>query len=471
MRTALFVPLALIPVIVAAQPPVLDVAPGRLSYIAVAGSRAPVPQDLRIKVVDSAPIPWQAVPSAPWIHVSPPSGTTPDTARVSIDATRLGAGSYTGRVTISAVGGRGVVPVVVEVSVQIAARKPVAPSASTPAGQPPLPPVSLRPASQRTTSSPGAPRLDLSAAEGSMRPVESAVTLDSPADGPAEWFARSDRPWLTVEPATGMTPTRLIVRADPAGLPAGVHTALLRFVDDARDPMLEVPVTLTVGDPEAAVVPARVPPSATAGEVEVAAKESPRKAPEPAPLTLNADALPPALRNLPYAQVLPVAGGKPPYTVRLVNGRLPAGLTLANGAISGTARVPGTYVLALLVSDSSTPPRTIEQTLTLPVIVAYQGTVLTLTHASVSLVASAGQQTRGVAVGIASGSVPLTWKVAADHDWLLVSPAQGVSPGVVQLGVDASALAPGLHTGTLTVTMEGAPNSPMRIPVQVAVRR
>lgn len=464
MRIALLVPLALIPAVVAAQTPALDVAPGRLSYIAVAGSRAPVPQQVRIRVIDSAPIPWQAVPSAPWIRVDPPSGTTPDATAVGIDASRLGAGSYTGRVTISAVGGRGFVPVVVEVSVQIAARRPSAPPAAPAAVEAPP----SRPAGRPAAAAPAGPRLDLSAPEGSTRTIESSVTLDSPPDGPAEWFARPDRTWLTVEPVTGMTPARLIVRADPTGLGPGVHRALLRFVDDARDPMLEVPVTLTIGSP---APPAAQPLPAPAAQAEAAATPPPEDPPAATPLTISVDALAPALRSLPYSQVIPVTGGRPPYTIRLVNGRLPAGLGLANGAISGVTRYPGTYPLGLVASDSSVPAQTTAKTVTLSVIVAYRDTMLTLTHASVSLVVNAGQQARGVAVGVASGAVPLGWTVSGDRDWLLISPTRGTSPGVVRIGVDAAGLAPGQHAATLTVTMEGAPNSPMRIPVLAAVRR
>jgi hypothetical protein len=52
-----------------------------------------------------------------------------------------------------------------------------------------------------------------------------------------------------------------------------------------------------------------------------------------------------------------------------------------------------------------------------------------------------------------------------------VLPAGGTSPGIIQVEVSAEALAPGTYVATVTVTMEGAPNSPARIPIQATVQR
>jgi hypothetical protein len=55
--------------------------------------------------------------------------------------------------------------------------------------------------------------------------------------------------------------------------------------------------------------------------------------------------------------------------------------------------------------------------------------------------------------------------------WLRLTPAAGLSPSDVGITVAAGRLTPGTHVGTITVTMEGAPNSPASIPVQVTVPR
>ena len=62
-------------------------------------------------------------------------------------------------------------------------------------------------------------------------------------------------------------------------------------------------------------------------------------------------------------------------------------------------------------------------------------------------------------------------EVGADVEWLRLTPGAGVSPSEVAVTVVAGRLPPGTHVGTITVTMEGAPNSPASIPVQVTVPR
>jgi len=66
---------------------------------------------------------------------------------------------------------------------------------------------------------------------------------------------------------------------------------------------------------------------------------------------------------------------------------------------------------------------------------------------------------------------PTDWRAVSDQAWLTVLPSGGTSPGIIQVEVSAEALAPGTYVATVTVTMEGAPNSPARIPLQVTVQR
>jgi hypothetical protein len=323
------------------------------------------------------------------------------------------------------------------------------------------------------------PRLELTAPEGAADPIESRVTLDSPAWGPAEWFARSDRPWLTVQPATGVTPTRVVVRVDPRGLPAGTHTAMLRFVDDAREPMLIVPVTLTIvtalAEPARAAQPAAgtaKPSPAPAAPAAAPAGQAARP-PEAAsaPLAIALDALPPAVRNLPYAQVVLVNGGLPPYRYAISGGPMPMGLVFRDGAITGITRFPGTYAITVGVQDSSTPPQTTQKVLILPVVIASETTALSLTRQNIMLAVRAGQKaTDPGLLGVMSRGPQLAWSASADARWLVVAPTHGLSPAQIQVSADASSLSPGTYTAVLTVTMEGTPNSPMRILVLVSVR-
>jgi len=69
-----------------------------------------------------------------------------------------------------------------------------------------------------------------------------------------------------------------------------------------------------------------------------------------------------AIQGAPYSQTLTVSGGVPPYTISDTpepGSNVPAGITLSGGTLSGTtSAAPGSYLINLRVSDSSTGPGT-----------------------------------------------------------------------------------------------------------------
>lgn len=75
-----------------------------------------------------------------------------------------------------------------------------------------------------------------------------------------------------------------------------------------------------------------------------------------APLVLATEELPDAFLATPYAQILDVSGGRPPYTFNLASGTtLPVGLSLSsNGVISGTPLISGgNFGFIVRVTDAS----------------------------------------------------------------------------------------------------------------------
>jgi len=105
-------------------------------------------------------------------------------------------------------------------------------------------------------------------------------------------------------------------------------------------------------------------------------------------ITITTTTLPAATAGIPYSQSLSASGATTPYSWSLSSGTLPAGLTLnSSGIISGTptsASITSTFTVK--VSDSSTPPNTTTQSLTIQV--AGTGSILitslTLPDATVS---------------------------------------------------------------------------------------
>jgi hypothetical protein len=437
VRNALLNSLVLIPALVAAQTPVLQVAPVSVSFVST-GQGQPPAQQIRIRNTGSGSLQWRAISGAPWIRVSPAAGTGPAVLTIAIDATRMEPGRHDGRVTIDA-GNADDSPVDVAVTAQI-----------TTAARAPGPP-------------PTAPAVALVADAGSTMPASASFALDGPQGASTDWRAVSDQAWLTVVPAASTTPTQVTIGASPAGLPSGTYTATVRFFSTSGDPLLAVPVTLAIGD-------ARARQSSASPRAASATTRTADSAP-PLPLHIDQSPLPPVMRNLPYSQAIPVMGGTPPYAIRFVRGRLPIGLTLANGAISGTTRYPGTYTATLAVTDSATPPTTVTRSLALRVIILLADTVLVVEPTALHVRVSGAQRRQRARIGVGSGRQPLDWKASSNAAWLTVLPAGGTSPGIIQVDVSAETLAPGTYVATLTVTMEGAPNSPARIPVQVTVLR
>ena len=303
--------------------------------------------------------------------------------------------------------------------------------------------------------------------------------------GTLRWTARPTVAWIRVSPASGSGAAVLSVEVDPTRLRPGLHEGWITVdAPDADDAPVSVAVTADVAAPPTPAAPARPVPPAADPAPRVTPEAAPRQgpgepgsgppvagAPSPGPLRIERRVLPPATRNLPYAQAIPVAGGTPPYAMRVVEGRLPAGLVLAHGSISGTARVQGYYSFVVAVTDASAPPITIAQPLGLRVIILQPDTALVLSPLAVTLRLPGRKRDGRAVLSIGSGRQRLEWTASADVPWIRLAPAAGVSPATVQIVALAAQLSPGTHLGTVTVSMEGAPNSPASIPVQVTVPR
>jgi hypothetical protein len=317
--------------------------------------------------------------------------------------------------------------------------------------------------------------------EGRSPAAPQQVRIRNLGSGTLRWTARPDVPWIRVSPASGSGPAVLSVEIDGARLTPGRHESRITVeAPDADDSPVSVTVTVEVAAVPAPGTPARsaAPP---AGPKTTSDPPPARATPDSLPpasgtalpdrLRIDRQTMPPATRNLPYAHAVPVAGGTPPYAMRIVEGRLPAGLVLAQGSIAGTARVQGYYPFVVAVTDASRPPVTIAQPLGLRVIILQPDTALVVSPPAISLRLPGRARDGRAAIAVSSGRQKLEWSASADVPWLRLAPSAGVSPATLEIIALGGQLPPGTHLGTVTVTMEGAPNSPASIPVQVTVPR
>jgi hypothetical protein len=318
------------------------------------------------------------------------------------------------------------------------------------------------------------------------------VRIRNIGSGTLRWTARTAAPWIRVSPASGSGAALLNVGVDIARLTPGRHEGRVTVdAPDADDSPVDILVVVQISpepartpstrgatepvtSPRSASPSAKDPPGAGGSVLpapNVAGAGQPGPAGASRQLRIERQALPPATRNLPYSQAVPILGGTPPYSVRIIEGRLPAGLVLAQGSISGTARVQGYYPFVVAVTDASTPPVTIAHPLGLRVIILQPDTALVVGPPAISLRLSGRTRDGRAALTVASGRQRLEWTASADVAWIRLAPASGLSPATLEVIALAGQLTPGTHLGTVTVTMEGAPNSPASIPVQVTVPR
>jgi len=173
--------LLLIPVLDAAAAVAIGVQPSSLGF----NTTGTDSQTLSITSAGEA-LAFSLETADPWLDVSPKSGTTPATVRVTVNAAGLPAGARTGRIVVSAP--QALTPrVEVPVTLTVPSVMRLAPEslAFTTAGQ----------ASQNVTLTAGGPALAFSAAAGAA--------------------------WLSVSPKSGTAPATLSVTVSAAGLAGG----------------------------------------------------------------------------------------------------------------------------------------------------------------------------------------------------------------------------------------------------------
>jgi hypothetical protein len=112
---------ATIPVTLTVNPatPALSVSPSSLSFSATVGGSNPANQTLSVTNTGGGTLSFTDTDNAPWLTVSPASGTAPATLTASVSIAGLTAGTYNGSITVTASGASGspaTIPVTLVVS-------------------------------------------------------------------------------------------------------------------------------------------------------------------------------------------------------------------------------------------------------------------------------------------------------------------------------------------------------------------
>jgi Domain of unknown function (DUF4082)/Bacterial Ig domain/Viral BACON domain len=191
-----------------------------LNFSANLGGPNPSAQIVQLTNGGGGSLVWTGLTSASWLSVSPAVGTTPTTLQVSANSATLGAGNYTATITLVALGA-------VNPSQVINANLTVVS---------PPPSISLAPGSMSFTANLGQPA-----------PPSQTLVVTNPGSGSFSYTTSTDAAWLSASPNSGSTSGTVTVAVNTASLATGTYNGHVNVTASgiSNSPQ-SVPVTLTV---------------------------------------------------------------------------------------------------------------------------------------------------------------------------------------------------------------------------------
>ena len=199
-------------------PPVIGASPTNLSFAATQGGSSPAPQTLTINNQGGGTLSWRASENAPWLTLSPASGTGNGTVTFTVATGTLTPGSYTGTVTVTATSASSVtVPVTFIVSTA-----PVPPAIGT-----------------------SPTNLSFMATQGGVSPATQTLNISNTGGGTLSWAASDNSTWLRLSPASGTDNGIVTVRVVTGTTAVGTYTDSITINAVGASPVT-VPVTFTV---------------------------------------------------------------------------------------------------------------------------------------------------------------------------------------------------------------------------------
>ncbi len=421
----------------AAQSTALVLSPSTLSFTTAAGSSPPGQPIAVASGGAAANFTATAISTGNWLSVTPATGATPGTLSVSVNSQTLTAGAYGGFIQVTAAdGAMSTVPVTLAV---------------TSSGL------------MNLTAAPATLTYDF--ATGATASISRDVVLTSAGmqAGSVAATVTTSSPMLSVSlnpsaPAISpTTPATVAVSVSPTGLTPGRYYAAISFGAPGTGGTV-VLATVNVGMTGTAALtssPAQVALNGQLGATTPVAQN----------LQITTSGSTPVQFSVTSATT---SCGSAWLSVTPTSATTPATLTVqANPSALPAGSCQGTVSLTAM---GSTTPVTIPVTFTLSA-----GSALTVPATGPSFSYQIGGSVPAAqSVSIASTASPLSISAAVSGTpaFLTVTPTSATTPATLQLSLTASALtglAAGTYTNTVTVTSEGASNSPRTFPVTLTV--
>jgi hypothetical protein len=191
-----------------------------LTYSANYGGPNPAAQTVQVTAGGGGSLAWTAVSNASWLSVSPAAGTTPASPQISVSSSALAGGTYSGTITLISLGATNP-PQVINVSLTVITPPPsIAPSPSS---------------------------LSFVALTGQASPPAQALTIANGGFGSFSYTFSTGSSWLSVSPTSGSTPGIANVSVNASGLAIGTYTGnVIITASGVANSPVSIPVTLEV---------------------------------------------------------------------------------------------------------------------------------------------------------------------------------------------------------------------------------
>ncbi len=417
-------------------PPAIALSTTSLTPVCTQGT-SPADDSFQVWDAGELPLSYTVADDAAWLSVAPASGASTgsgdkQTHVVSYSAAALGAGTYTGHITVADASASNS-PQTITVTLTVQA----------------VPAIGL----DKTTLSP-------TVLEGADAAGDSFQVRDT-GGAPLNYTVTDDVDWLSVSPTSGTSASSTDVQTEivtytTSSMAAGTYTGHITVSDPAalNDPQT-ITVTLTVQTPSGvAVDKTTLSPTATVGQ----------DAPDDTFQVWDSGDEPLSYQILDdqsWLSVTPTTGNSTGSTDKQTET-----VTYSTSGMSAGTYTGHIYVL----NTGGGGSQTITVTLSI-------GTppAIALDKATLSPTAAVGQDATDDSFQVwDSGGGTLSYTVGDDAAWLSVAPTSGTSTGSTDkqshtVSYDTSALSAGTYTGHITVTDAAASNSPQTITVTLDV--
>ena len=200
--------------ITTSQIPTISLSPMSLAFSATQGGGNPTAQTVTINNSGTGTLSWSVSTTAPWLSLSPPSGTAPSSFTATANISGLAAGSYSSTITVTGSGATNT-PQSILVALTITAAPTVTLNVS---------PTSLA----------------FTATQGAANPANQSFTISSNTS----WTVSQSGSWLAVSPTSGSNNGTVTVSVNTATATVGTNSGTITVTGGGITRTINVTLTL-----------------------------------------------------------------------------------------------------------------------------------------------------------------------------------------------------------------------------------